>query len=65
MTPPESVALQPRPAALELETWTVEDRWWTDAPERRHFVAITAPDGKAVTVAWSAEQGFRMDVREA
>lgn len=22
------------------ETWDVMDRWWTDAPERKHYAAL-------------------------
>jgi hypothetical protein len=26
------------------ETWTTVDRWWTDEPVRRHYVALRSPD---------------------
>ncbi len=32
------------------EQWLVEDRWWTDAPLRRHYLELVLASGRCVVV---------------
>jgi hypothetical protein len=41
---------------LEItESWRVVDRWWTDNPEERFFIALRAPNGDTIAVSWDKE----------
>jgi CO dehydrogenase/acetyl-CoA synthase delta subunit len=33
-----------------LESWLVEDRWWTDEPLRRRYWEIVTGDGRVLVV---------------
>ncbi|OJU80813.1 MAG: hypothetical protein BGO11_19635 [Solirubrobacterales bacterium 70-9] len=39
------------------EDWLVEDRWWTDAPLRRHYWELVLADGRDVVVFCDLETG--------
>jgi len=39
------------------EEWLVEDRWWTSAPLRRHYLEVVLRNGRCVTVFRDLETG--------
>jgi hypothetical protein len=45
---PHSVA--GRPVEAIREQWVVEDRWWTGAPLRRHYLELVLAGGRCVVV---------------
>ena len=45
---PRSVA--GRPVEAIREQWVVEDRWWTGAPLRRHYLELVLAGGRCVVV---------------
>jgi hypothetical protein len=53
-----------RPRAVEgvaveaiREEWSLEDRWWTPRPLRRHYFELVLADGRDVTVFRSLLSG--------
>jgi hypothetical protein len=56
---PEGVPLVVAAIAVEAvrEEWLVEDRWWTQAPLRRHYFELALADGRALTVFRDAGDG--------
>ena len=37
-----------------IDTWHVDDRWWTDDPVRRAYFACHTEDGSSLTVFYDA-----------
>jgi hypothetical protein len=57
MTPAGSRRLAvPRPAAV-LESWLIEDRWWTEQPLRRRYWEVVTVDGRDLVVFRDLEGG--------
>lgn len=38
------------PVAAVVETWLLEDRWWTDAPLRRRMWEVVTARGRAIVL---------------
>jgi hypothetical protein len=39
-----------------LDSWHVDDRWWTTDPVRRAYFACQTEDGGAITLYWDAQE---------
>ncbi|MDQ3572695.1 MAG: hypothetical protein M3383_07540 [Actinomycetota bacterium] len=55
--PTQVTAAGGRPQALEgvavsavREEWLVDDRWWSEAPIRRHYFELVLADGRCLVV---------------
>jgi hypothetical protein len=47
---PATVGHQRRRVEAVREEWLVEDRWWTQAPLRRHYFELVLEGGRCLTV---------------
>jgi len=45
---PRSVA--GRPVEAVRDQWVVEDRWWTGAPLRRHYLEVVLAGGRCLVI---------------
>jgi hypothetical protein len=50
------VVVEGRGVEAIREDWLVEDRWWTDAPLRRHYWELVLADGRDVVVFCDLEE---------
>lgn len=46
-----------RPVDSVREQWLVEDRWWTGAPLRRHYLELVLDGGRCAVVYRDLETG--------
>lgn len=57
---PAHVAWGDRPGHVVegvLETWQVDDRWWTDVPIRRLYFSCQLANGAVVTALYDLQAG--------